>query len=76
MNDQEKRAISICEAMADIPQQSPRTPLIWAYEVKAQRDELLAVLKEAEHFLHFHEDAAAPHMLRIRNAIEKAEATK
>lgn len=42
MSEQDKRAVSICEAMADIPRAtSPRTPLVWAYEVKAQRDELL-----------------------------------
>jgi len=76
MSEQDKRAASICEAMENIPRAtSPRTPLVWAYELKAQRDELLAALKEAEYFLQVHEYDQPPYMLRIRNAIEKAEAT-
>ena len=85
MSDQDKRAISICEAMENIPRAtSPRTPLVWAYEVKAQRDELLAALKEMiaamDNSMNLADDIAA--MIRFgeakkecREVIKKVEKT-
>ena len=84
MSEQDKRAISMFEAMADVPQQSPRTPLIWVYEVKAQRDELFTALKEmiaaTDNIMNLADDIAA--MIRFeeakkecREVIKKVEKT-
>jgi len=48
-----------------------RTPLLWAYELKAQRDELLKLLKEIQ----AGEEFTTTFYSRLDALIEKVEAT-
>jgi hypothetical protein len=50
-------------------------PLYELLKLKYDPDNL-AILEEALHFLNFHEKEDAPHMLRLKEAIEKAKANK
>ena len=45
---------------------APRTPLVWAYEVKAQRDELLAAANALLHALYSNANPADPIDVLIR----------